>query len=65
MLKNDPPPGTPVKFVRQVRKANVSETASLVRSLQKYEVDRPSDQFEVRYKGELLIVERQDIERLG
>lgn len=49
-------------FVRQVKKATVNETASLVRALQKYSVERPSDQFEVRHKGELVIVERQDIE---
>jgi hypothetical protein len=62
MLKNDPPPGTPVKFVRQVKKANVNETASLVRALQKYTVENPTDQFEVIHNGESVIVERRDIE---
>ena len=62
MLKNDPPPGTPVKFVREVKKATVNEAAVLVRPLQKYSVERPTDQFQVRHKGEVVIVERQDIE---
>jgi hypothetical protein len=58
MLKDDPPSGTTVRFIRV--KAN--ETARLVRALAKYLVERPEDQFEVEFHGERLIVQRQDIE---
>ena len=63
MLKNDPPPGTPLTFVRQVQKAARNEKAVLVRAMQSYTVDRADDQFEVTYKGERMIVQRQDIEK--
>lgn len=62
MLKNDPPPGTLVRFVREVRKAQPLETATLVRSVRKYIEEGPLDQFEVRYRGEVMTVARRDIE---
>jgi hypothetical protein len=62
MLRNDPPSGTMVKFVRTVQKAKSSDTAKLVRPLAKYLVDRPEDQFIVEFRGEYLTVQRQDIE---
>ena len=62
MLKNDPPSGTLVKFVREVKKAKSQETAKLVRAVRKYEVERPSDEFEVDFQGERMVVQRQDIE---
>jgi hypothetical protein len=62
MLKNDPPSGTVVTFVRQVRKAKAQDAASLIRALGRYTVERPGDEFEVLYNGEIMTVERQDIE---
>jgi hypothetical protein len=62
MLKNDPPAGTTVKFVREVKKAKTQETARLLRAIRKYEVERPSDEFEVDFRGERMVVQRQDIE---
>jgi hypothetical protein len=63
MLKNDPPPGTKLKFVRQVQKAARHDPAVLVRALRKYETESPNDLFEVTYKGTNMIVERQDIQK--
>lgn len=65
MLDNDPPPGTQVRFTRLARKAAAREIATLVRPLQKYFVDRPEDQFVVRYKGQEITVSRDEIERAG
>jgi hypothetical protein len=62
MLKNDPPPGTRVRFVREVRKARTADVATLVRPMRKYLVESASDQFEVDFRGETIIVERRDIE---
>ena len=62
MLKNDPPPGTKIRFLRAVRKAKAYEKASLLRAIRKYDVDRPEDEFEVEYLGERMTVQRQDIE---
>ena len=62
MLKNDPPPGTEVRFVREVKKAKPQETAKLLRAMRKYTEDSPLDEFEVDYRGERLVVKRQDIE---
>ena len=64
MLENDPPPGTRVRFVREVRKAKAYDTASLVRPVRKYDIDRPDDQFVVDYRGEQMTVERRDIEKI-
>ena len=61
MLNNDPPPGTPVKFIRDVGLVKSSSRATLVRPLGRYLVERPEDRFEVRYLGQVLTVQRQDI----
>jgi hypothetical protein len=62
MLKNDPPPGTQVKFTRELKKARARDTASLIGSLSKYETNRPQDLFEVDFEGTRMIVRRDDIE---
>ena len=62
MLKNDPPPGTVVRFVREVRKARPQATATLIGSVRKYVTEGPLDEFEVDYRGERMIVARRDIE---
>jgi hypothetical protein len=62
MLKNDPPPGTQVRFTRQFRKIAAREIATLVGPLQKYYEDRSEDQFIVEYRGERVTVAREEIE---
>jgi hypothetical protein len=63
MLDDDPPPGTPVKFVRDVGLVKALSRATLKRPLGRYPIERPDDLFEVEYLGDLIKVERQDIER--
>jgi len=63
MLPNDPPKGTRVYFVKEVRKAKAYETATLIRSLEKYPIEKATDLFEVEFKGETMIVQRQDISK--
>ena len=63
MLRNDPPPGTRLTFVRSVEKAARHDPAILVRALKKYEPESPTDLFEVNYKGVNIIVQRQDIQK--
>ena len=63
MLRNEPPAGTKIRFTSLARKVAARETATLVRPLQKYLVDRPEDQFVVRYRGEEITVSRDEIER--
>ena len=66
MLDNDPPPGTNVRFTKDVRTplrtAKALSTAKLVRAIGVYREDRPGDQFEVEYLGERITVRRDDIE---
>ncbi len=62
MLKNDPPSGTKVRFLRELLKARTNDTAILLRALRKYTVESPEDQFEVEFRGERLVVQRRDIE---
>jgi len=62
MLRNDPPSGTKVRFLRDLQKARANATAVLVRPLGEYTVDRPEDRFEVDFQGERVVVQRQDIE---
>ncbi len=64
MLDNDPPPGTPVRFVRDVELVKSLSTATLKRSLGRYTVERPDDEFEVEYLGRLVKVQRRDIEKV-
>ena len=61
MLRSDPPPGTRVRFIRQVWKAKAHDTAVLVGSLRKYVEDRPFDKFRLTFLGEEMIVDRKDI----
>lgn len=62
MLRNEPPAGTQVRFTRVARKVAAREIATLVRPLQKYSVDRPEDEFVVRYRGQEITVLRDEIE---
>ena len=64
MLRNEPPPGTQVRFTRVARKVAAREIATLVRPLQKYYEDRREDQFVVRYNGQEITVERDEIEEV-
>lgn len=64
MLKNDPPPGTRVRFLREVRKAKTGSFGKLVRPLRKYLTESADDQFEVEFGGEIITVRRSDIEEL-
>jgi hypothetical protein len=64
MLENDPPPGTKVRFLREVRKATRFDTATLVRASRRYITETADDDFEVDFRGELMTVKRQDIEKV-
>lgn len=64
MLRNDPPPETTVRFTRVARKVAAREIATLVRPLRKYYEDRREDLFVVRYNGQEIIVERDEIEEV-
>ena len=61
MLKNIPPQGTHVRFLRQTQMAPRNAVATLVRPLDQYQVDGPDDRFEVEFEGWRLIVRRADI----
>ncbi len=61
MLKNDPPPGTRVRFVQDVGKAKAYSTATLVGPVKHYVQDRPYDEFRVRFRDGQMLVYRQDI----
>jgi len=62
MLNNEPPPGTKVRFLREVRKARANNIGSLRGPLRKYLVETADDQFEVEFEGERITVRRSDIE---
>jgi hypothetical protein len=61
MLNNDPPSGTPVRFLQSFRKIAANETGTLVRPLRKYLVESAGDQFEVNVRGEIIVVSRSQI----
>ena len=61
MLNNDPPSGTPVRFLQSFRNVSVNELGTLVRPLRKYPTESANDQFEVRVRGELITVTRSQI----
>jgi hypothetical protein len=61
MLKNDPPPGTKVRLVREVRKIRARETGTLVQK-GNYLTERASDEFLVDVNGEQVTVRRDEIE---
>lgn len=62
MLKDDPPSGTTVRVLGQLRKAKTNDIATLIRPLGIYKEDRPEDAFEIEFQGERMVVERRDIE---
>jgi hypothetical protein len=62
MLKNDPPPGTKVRFLREVRKAKFGAVGTLVRPVRKYLEDRPEDEFVVKLGEDEITAQRRDIE---
>jgi hypothetical protein len=62
MLMNDPPPGTRVRFLREVRTARTNDIGILQRPLRRYSVENPSDEFEIDLRGQRIIVQRRDIE---
>ena len=51
MLKNDPPPGTRVRFLREIRTAKANDIATLKGPLRKYLFESVSDEFEVEFRG--------------
>ncbi len=53
-----------MRFIREIQKAKANDFGLLVRALQKYPVDLPGDQFEVEFRGERIVVKRQDIEEM-
>ncbi len=61
MLTNDPPTGTEIRFLVQMRKANVNDIGKLTKSFGPYYPERPTDKFEVDFGGERMTVERKDI----
>lgn len=64
MLDNLPPPGTPVVFIRQTKRSQPNDTATLVRPKFTYPTDSPGDIFIVRLPdGEEVEVTRADIKR--
>ena len=62
MLRNEPPPGTKVRFTGELRESRGSGVGSLVRPLGKYFVDRLGDEFLVEFGGKLMTVTRAEIE---
>jgi hypothetical protein len=64
MLDNDPPPGTQVRFIREVRKSSPKNVAILKESLNPGKPELPSDRFRVEVDGEIIIVQRADIQRV-
>lgn len=62
MLRNEPPVGTQIRFTKLARKVAAREIATLIGPLQKYYEDRREDQFHVEYRGQRMIVSREEIE---
>jgi hypothetical protein len=62
MLKNDPPSGTPIRFLTEIRKAARDSIGKLVRPRRTYLTETADDEFEVDFGGERYIVRRRDIE---
>ena len=61
MLQNDPPSGTRVRFLTEVRKTASGKEGKLVRPLRKYLTETADDEFEVGFQGERIVVKRRDI----
>ena len=64
MLKNDPPPGTLVRFVKEVRKVSTKNIATLKESIDAPKPEVASDRFLVEVDGEVITVRREDIEEI-
>jgi hypothetical protein len=64
MLNNDPPPGTMVRFIKQVRKSSTKNVAILRESLDAPKPELASDRFRVEVDGEIITVTRADIEEI-
>lgn len=64
MLDNDPPPGTRVRFLVEVRKARRGNIGVLIKPLRKYLTESADDEFEVDFDGERIVVRRSHIERV-
>ncbi len=64
MLDNDPPPGTRVRFVREVRMAKIASTATLKGPVRKYLKESADDEFRVSFQDQEIIVKRSDIEKI-
>jgi len=65
MLDNDPPAGTPVRFLVEVRKGTRGNVGRLIRPLRKYLIENADDEFEVDFGGERVVVKRRDIVKAG
>jgi hypothetical protein len=63
MLEKDPPTGTKVKFIHDIKKARRNDLATLVRPIRKFEVENAGDEYEVEFRGEYFVVQRRDIEK--
>jgi hypothetical protein len=64
MLKNDPPPGTRVRFTQEFRESKGYSVGVLVGALRKYYTDNSDDQFTVEIGGQRLTVQRREIEEV-
>ena len=62
MLDNDPPPGTQVRFTRAVKKDSSKNVGILKESLNPGKPELSTDRFLVDVDGEIITVQRVDIE---
>jgi hypothetical protein len=63
MLVNNPPAGTKVRFLREVRKARTNSVGTLKKKGD-YFTESHDDLFEVEFEGETITVRRGDIEKV-
>jgi hypothetical protein len=61
MLRNEPPPGTRVRFTKEARKVAAFQVGKLIRPIG-YHNERSSDEFLVEHDGEQITVTREEIE---
>ncbi|HEU4340402.1 MAG TPA: hypothetical protein VFU31_02410 [Candidatus Binatia bacterium] len=64
MLYNWPPPGTKVRLLREIHPAKVNDVAVLRRAVRTYSVEHATDEFEVEFRGEKMIVQRRHLDRI-
>ena len=62
MLENDPPKGTQIRFIKEVRKRSSKNVGTLKESLNPGRPELSTDRFKVEVDREEIIVERRDIE---